>query len=47
MHSQITGIADRVVDTDHEAISLMQSFLSYLPSNNNEIPPQKKLPKTV
>ena len=43
MHSQITGIADRVVDTDHEAISLMQSFLSYLPSNNNEIPPQKKV----
>ena len=45
MHSQVTGIADRIVDTDQEAIALMKSFLSYLPSNNNEIPPNKKVTK--
>ncbi len=45
MHSQVTGIADRIVDTDHEAIALMKSFLSYLPSNSNEIPPNKKATK--
>lgn len=38
-HSQITGFADAVASTDEEAIDLVRTFLSYLPSNNTEAPP--------
>ncbi|WP_205125693.1 acyl-CoA carboxylase subunit beta [Planococcus salinus] len=45
MHSEITGMADVVVDTDEEAIEAVKRFLSYLPSNHNELPPVAKVPE--
>lgn len=39
LHSRTTGLVDCVVDTDEEAIALVQRFLSYLPSHNGEAPP--------
>jgi acetyl-CoA carboxylase carboxyltransferase component len=39
LHSQITGLVDRVVDTDAEAIAAIRGFLSYLPSHSGEAPP--------
>jgi methylmalonyl-CoA decarboxylase subunit alpha len=45
MHSETTGIADMVVDTDEEAIDAIKKFLSYLPSNHNEAPPVAKVPE--
>jgi len=38
MHAEITGLADRVVNTDQEALSAIRQFLSYLPSHSNEPP---------
>jgi acetyl-CoA carboxylase carboxyltransferase component len=40
LHSEITGIADVVVDTDEEAIKMIKKYLSYLPSHHNEAPPK-------
>lgn len=39
LHSQVTGFADAVADTDEEAIGLVQRFLSYMPGHNGELPP--------
>ncbi len=35
-----TGMVDRAVDTDEEAIALIKRFLSYMPSHCNELPPR-------
>lgn len=40
LHSEVTGLVDRVTDTDEEAIDLIKGFLSYLPSHNQEAPPR-------
>jgi methylmalonyl-CoA decarboxylase subunit alpha len=39
LHSEVTGFADLVVDTDEEAIDAIKQFLSYLPSHHREPPP--------
>ena len=39
IHADVTGFADRVADTDEEAIDAIKTFLSYLPQNNTEPPP--------
>jgi acetyl-CoA carboxylase carboxyltransferase component len=44
LHSEVTGLVDRVTDTDEEAIDLIHQFLSYLPSHNNEPPPRAAVP---
>jgi acetyl-CoA carboxylase carboxyltransferase component len=40
VHTDVTGLIDLAVDTDAEAIDAMKRFLSYLPSNHNEAPPE-------
>jgi acetyl-CoA carboxylase carboxyltransferase component len=40
MHSEVTGLIDRVAETDDEAIELVKRFLSYMPAHNNEAPPR-------
>ena len=44
LHSEITGFADLVVDTDEEALDAIKRFLSYLPSHHNEPPPTAGVP---
>lgn len=44
LHSEITGFADVVVDTDEEALDAIKKFLSYLPSHSNEAPPRMPVP---
>ncbi len=44
LHSEVTGFADQVVDTDEEALDAIRKFLSYLPSNHNEAPPVAGIP---
>jgi len=36
LHSEVTGFADQVADTDAEAIAALRRFLSYLPSHHGE-----------
>jgi len=44
LHSEITGFADVVVDTDEEALDAVKRFLDYLPSHHNEAPPVRAVP---
>ena len=39
LHAEVTGLVDRVVDTDEEAIDGVKRFLSYLPSHAGEAAP--------
>jgi acetyl-CoA carboxylase carboxyltransferase component len=39
LQAEITGLVDRAVDSDAEAIALIRRFLSYLPSHNRAQPP--------
>lgn len=44
LHAEVTGFADRVADTDEEAIALIKTFLSYMPRHMNEAPPVAPVP---
>jgi acetyl-CoA carboxylase carboxyltransferase component len=44
LHSEITGFADMVVDSDEEALDAVKRFLDYLPSHHNEAPPVRAVP---
>jgi methylmalonyl-CoA decarboxylase subunit alpha len=44
MHAEVTGFADRVAESDEEAIDLIRCCLSYLPSHNMEVPPLAPVP---
>lgn len=39
LHSETTGFADYVAESDEEAVTALRRYLSYLPSNNQEAPP--------
>lgn len=44
LHERVTGLIDRVVDTDEEALEQIKQFLSYMPSNCSELPPTAPVP---
>lgn len=44
VHAEITGFADRVADTDEEALDAIKTFLGYMPSHHNEPPPLCAVP---
>jgi len=44
IHAEVTGFADAVAESDEEALELIRSFLSYLPSHHNEAPPERPVP---
>lgn len=44
LHSDISGLIDRVADTDEEALDEIRRFLSYMPSHCNEPPPRASIP---
>ncbi|HEV7800963.1 MAG TPA: carboxyl transferase domain-containing protein [Burkholderiales bacterium] len=41
----ISGLADMAVDTDEQALDAIRKFLSYLPSNNMQAPPEHPVPE--
>jgi len=45
LHSQLTGMTDRVAENEEECLKLIKIFLDYMPSNNQECPPVKAVPK--
>lgn len=40
LHADQTGLIDRFVDTDAEAMAELRRFLSYMPSNSTLLPPE-------
>lgn len=45
LHAEQTGLIDQFVDTDEEAMAMIRQFLSYMPSNNRELPPVAEVPE--
>lgn len=45
LHGEVTGLVDRVTDTDEEALAEIRRFLSYMPANNSEAPPRADVPE--
>lgn len=41
VHGQVSGVVDSVVDTEEQALFETRQFLSYLPTNVDELPPLK------
>ena len=44
VHAELTGLVDRFVDTDEEAMHEIRRFLSYMPSHNGAPPPEHPVP---
>jgi len=44
VHADMTGLIDRFVDTDEQALDEIRQFLSYMPSNNMEQAPFAEVP---
>ncbi len=44
LHAQVSGLIDRVVETDEEALAEIRKFLSYMPSHCGEPPPRVSVP---
>ncbi|MBI3044059.1 MAG: methylmalonyl-CoA carboxyltransferase [Betaproteobacteria bacterium] len=44
MHTRVSGLVDRAVDTDQQALDAVKRFLSYMPSHCNEAPPRYDVP---
>jgi acetyl-CoA carboxylase carboxyltransferase component len=40
VHGMITGMADRIADDEADCFDIIKQFLSYMPSNNQELPPR-------
>lgn len=41
IHAEHTGLIDRFVDSDEDAMQEIRRFLSYMPSHNRELPPRR------
>jgi acetyl-CoA carboxylase carboxyltransferase component len=39
VHAEITGMADRIADTEADCFRIIRQFLSYMPQHNGEAPP--------
>ena len=44
LHAETTGLIDRAVDTDEEALDAIRRFLTYMPSHHGEAPPRAAVP---
>jgi len=44
VHAEITGMADQVAESEEDCIKIIREFLSYMPSNCNELPPVQPVP---
>ena len=44
VHAEVTGFADRVAESDEEALDAIKTFLGYMPSHHNEPPPERAVP---
>jgi acetyl-CoA carboxylase carboxyltransferase component len=45
LHAELTGLIDRVADTEEEVFDNIRRFLSYLPGHHNEAPPDAPVPR--
>jgi acetyl-CoA carboxylase carboxyltransferase component len=46
LHAEITGLVDRIAESDEECMDTAKEFLSYLPTNATQLPPRAAVPPT-
>ncbi len=44
VHSKITGVTDMVAEDEEASFQIIRKFLSYMPNNQNELPPREAVP---
>ena len=44
VHSRITGLTDRVVETEEECFHMIRTFLQFMPDNHHQLPPSRPAP---
>ena len=44
LHAEVTGLIDRFVDSDEEALDAVKTFLGFMPGHCNEAPPVRPVP---
>ncbi len=44
VHARITGITDMVAEDEVASFQIIKEFLSYMPTNQSELPPKKSVP---
>jgi acetyl-CoA carboxylase carboxyltransferase component len=45
VHAEVTGSVDRVAESEDECLALIRTFLGYLPSHCDELPPRAAAPE--
>jgi methylmalonyl-CoA decarboxylase subunit alpha len=45
IHAERTGITDRVAEDEEDCFRIIKKFLSYMPSNNMDLPPTSTVPE--
>ncbi len=45
IHSEITGMTDRVAEDEEECFQIIRQYLAYLPSHNDQLPPLGSVPE--
>ncbi|EFK07846.1 carboxyl transferase domain protein [delta proteobacterium NaphS2] len=44
VHSRITGLTDRVVESEEECFQMIRTFLQFMPDNHHRLPPSRPAP---
>jgi len=44
VHTEITGMADRVAEGEEDCFRLIRDFVDYMPSHNRDLPPIREVP---
>jgi len=45
LHSQVTGMTDRVAEDEDDCFSIIKNYLDYMPNNHNEFSPLRSVPE--
>lgn len=44
VHAQVTGMADQIAENEEDCFRLIKTYLDYMPSNAQELPPKRSVP---
>ncbi len=47
IHSEITGMSDKIAEDEEDCLNILRQFLDYMPSNNTELPPDRPVPENA
>jgi len=44
VHSEVTGMADQIAESEEDCFNIIREYLDYMPGNNSELPMKKPVP---